>query len=90
MACVASVAVAVPQQFRINNGNQFNFDLLTSEINRELLLRKFQSLDSLKIKTLMEAIHMVSKVLMALIKLKQDIRQGRLRENMPIMTPQVD
>ena len=35
MACVASVAVAVPQQFRINNGNSFNFDLLTSEINRE-------------------------------------------------------
>jgi len=35
LACVASVAVAVPQQFRINNGNSFNFDLLTSEINRE-------------------------------------------------------
>ena len=35
MACVASVAVAVPQQFRIINGNSFNFDLLTSEINRE-------------------------------------------------------
>jgi len=35
LACVASVAVAVPQQFRINNGNTFNFDLLTSEINRE-------------------------------------------------------
>ena len=57
---------------------------------KELLLRKFQSLDSLKIKTLMEAIHMVSKVLMALIKLKQDIRQGKLRANMPIMTLQVD
>lgn len=57
---------------------------------KELLLRKFQSLDSLKIKTQMEAIHMVSKVLMALIKLKQDIKQERLRANMPIMTLQVD
>jgi hypothetical protein len=35
LACVASVAVAEPQQFRINGGNNFNFDLLTSEINRE-------------------------------------------------------
>jgi len=34
LACIASVAVAAPQQFRINGGNAFNFDLLTSEINR--------------------------------------------------------
>jgi len=35
LACIASVAVAVPQQFRINGGNTFNFDLLNSEINRK-------------------------------------------------------
>jgi len=35
LACIASVAVAVPQQVRINGGNSFNFDLLNSEINRQ-------------------------------------------------------
>jgi len=35
LACIASVAVAVPQQVRINDGNSFNFDLLNSEINRQ-------------------------------------------------------
>jgi len=35
LACIASVAVAAPQQFRSNSGNTFNFDLLNSEINRE-------------------------------------------------------
>jgi hypothetical protein len=35
LACIASVAVASPQQFRINGGNVFNFDLLNGEINRE-------------------------------------------------------
>jgi len=35
LACIASVAVAAPQQIRINGGNAFNFDLLTSEINRQ-------------------------------------------------------
>ena len=29
------MAVAAPQQIRINGGNAFNFDLLTSEINRQ-------------------------------------------------------
>jgi len=35
LACIASVTVAVPQQFRSNSGNTFNFNLLNSEINRE-------------------------------------------------------
>lgn len=35
MACIASVAVAAPQQARIDGGNIFNFDLLNSEVNRE-------------------------------------------------------
>lgn len=35
LACIVSVAVAVPQQFRSNGGNIFNFDLLNSELNRE-------------------------------------------------------
>lgn len=35
MACVASVAVAAPQQARIDSGNIFNFGLLNNELNRE-------------------------------------------------------
>lgn len=35
LACIASVTVAAPQQFRINGGNTFNFDLLNSEINKQ-------------------------------------------------------
>jgi len=35
LACIASVAVAAPQQVRINGGNIFNFDLLNSEINNK-------------------------------------------------------